>query len=230
MVSICYQQCNFIATFGGSLFLGDRYLLSIFIVFIAKTCSSFLRSSSFHSDDYLKILQGGRKVRTLSGVYRYNLFGWGDSDDLDDDCDDDDLDGDKDGNDGDYKNYGRERSKKMFGPPGGNRPGFPMRSRLGVPYVARVYIPGTGELISIIFKSDDDDNKRGFEAAYRVSPGAFFKRFPMSLIYVSFLFSSFHFTPFSIKMSLLFVCRMLASLSFSLSCLILSSLPALIKK
>ena len=146
-----------------------------FTVFTATTFSSFLRSSSFHSDDYLKILQGDRKVRTLSGVYRYNLFGWGDGDDLDDDCDDDDLNGDKDGNDGDYN--GRGRSKKMFGPPGGNRHGLPMKNRLGAPYVARVYIPGTGELISIIFKSDDNDNEKGFEAVYRVSPGAFIESF-----------------------------------------------------
>ena len=27
------------------------------------------------------ILQGGRKVRRLSGVYRYGLLGWGDDDD-----------------------------------------------------------------------------------------------------------------------------------------------------
>lgn len=122
------------------------------------------------------ILQGGRKVRRLSGVYRYGLLGWGDDDD---DCDDDGHDGDgedkgdgdSDGDgDGDYRRS--ERVKRMFGYPGRSRFGFPMRSRHVPPYVVRVTIPGTGELIAIIFKSDDDDDtEKGFEAVYRVSQG-----------------------------------------------------------
>ncbi|XP_022799127.1 tolloid-like protein 2 [Stylophora pistillata] len=137
-------------------------------------------------DDYLKILQGGRKVRTLSGVYRYSLFGWGNDDD--DDCDGDDLDGDgdKDGEDGEWgeddEYDSEERPRKRFYPsihrfpsPAGNRFGFPKRAPIGAPYVTGVLIPGTGELVSIIFKADDDDvTEKGFEAIYRVRPGAAF--------------------------------------------------------
>ena len=36
---------------------------------------------SFPSDDYVMIFQGGRKLRRLSGVYSYGLFGWRDDDD-----------------------------------------------------------------------------------------------------------------------------------------------------
>lgn len=136
-----------------------------------------------HSDDYLKILQEGRKVRTLSGVYRYSLFGWGNYDD--DDCDGDDLDGDgdKDGEDGEWgeddEYDSEERPRKRFYPsvhrfpsPAGNRFGFPKRAPIGAPYVTRVLIPGTGELVSIIFKADDDDvTEKGFQAVYRVRPG-----------------------------------------------------------
>jgi len=120
------------------------------------------------------ILRGGRKVRRLSGVYSYGMFGWGDDDD---DCDDDGHDGDgEDKGDGDAEGEGdyrrSERVKRMYGYPGRSRFGFPMRSRHVPPYVARVTIPGTGELIAIIFKSDDDDDtEKGFEAVYRVSQG-----------------------------------------------------------
>ena len=114
-------------------------------------------------------------MRRLSGVYNYGLFGWGDDDDdCDDDGDDDDGDDKGDGDDDGYYRR-RERVKRMFGYPGGSRFGFPMRSRHVPPYVIRVTIPGTGELISIIFKSDDDDDtEKGFEAVYRVSPGEVF--------------------------------------------------------
>lgn len=137
---------------------------------------SFFVVFLFHSDDYLKILQGGRKIRKLSGVYRYSLFGWGNNDD--DDCDDDDKVG-EDGEEGEDDEYvGEDRSKRFIFPvqrfpsPVGNRLGFPTRGRIGAPYVTRVLIPGTGELISIVFKSDDDDvTEKGFEAMYRVRPG-----------------------------------------------------------
>ena len=104
------------------------------------------------------------------------MFGWGNNDD--DDCDDDDKDG-EDGEEGEDDEYvGEDRSKRLIFPvqrfpsPVGNRLGFPMRGRIGAPYVTRVLIPGTGELISIVFKSDDDDvTEKGFEAMYRVRPG-----------------------------------------------------------
>lgn len=144
--------------------------------FIQSRTKVFLLFFLFHSDDYLKILQGGRKIRKLSGVYRYSLFGWGNNDD--DDCDDDDKDG-EDGEEGEDDEYvGEDRSKRFIFPvqrfpsPVGNRLGFPTRSRIGASYVTRVLIPGTGELISIVFKSDDDDvTEKGFEAMYRVRPG-----------------------------------------------------------
>ena len=111
-------------------------------------------------------------MRRLSGVYRYGLFGWGDDDD---DCDDDGHDGDgEDKGDGDGGDDFRrsERVKRMFGYPGGSRFGFPMRKPNAPPYVMRVTIPGTGQLIAIVFKSDDDDDtEKGFEAVYRVSQG-----------------------------------------------------------
>lgn len=162
----------------------------------------FSCSCSFPSDDYVKILQGGRKVRRLSGVYGYGLFGWGDGDD---DCDDDDHDGD-----GDDKSdgHGYERSKKMFGYPGGSRFGFPMRSRYVPPYVIRVYIQGTGEQISIIFKSDDDDDtEKGFDAVYRVSKGEVCQYldftpllFPLPLPSVPFVVYSF--LPFNLNLEI----------------------------
>ena len=131
-------------------------------------------SCSFPSDDYVMIFQGFRKVRRLSGVYRYGLFGRPDeTDDCDDDGDDGDGDdrGDGDGDGGlDYRRS--ERVKRMFGFPGRSRFGFPMRSRQVPPYVIRMIIPGKGELIRIVFKSDDDDDtEKGFEAGYRVLQG-----------------------------------------------------------
>lgn len=81
--------------------------------------------------------------------------------------------------------------KRMFGYPGGSRFGFPMRSRHVPPYVMRVTIPGTGELVSIIFKSDDDDDtEKGFEAVYRVSQGEVYQ-------YLDFTFHS-PFRPLSV--------------------------------
>lgn len=164
-----------------------------------------LCSCSFPSDDYVMIFQGGRKVRRLSGVYRYGLFGWRDHDD---DCDDDGDDGDGDDRgdgdgDGDVGvDFRRsERVKRMFGYPGRSRFGFPMRSRHLPPYVIRMTIPGTGELIAIVFKSDDDDDtEKGFEAVYRVSQGevcqhldfihGFFFHFLSSLLRFSVLMSN----------------------------------------
>lgn len=118
-------------------------------------------------------------MRRLSGVYSYGSFGWGDDHD---ECDDDGDDGDGDDkDDGDGNGYYRrsERMKRMFGYPGRNRFGLPMRSRHVPPYVMRVTIPGTGELVSIIFKSDDDDDtEKGFEAVYRVSQGEVYLPIP----------------------------------------------------
>lgn len=114
-------------------------------------------------------------MRRLSGVGWFGLDDGDDDDDWDDDCDDDDdhHDGDGDGkSDGDF--WGNGRSKKMFGRLGGKHVGYPMRSRHGSPHVARVYIPGTGEQISIIFKSDHQNTRKGFDAVYRVSQGQFF--------------------------------------------------------
>lgn len=127
-------------------------------------------------------------MRRLSGLYGYGLFGWGGDDDFDDDCDDDDLDGDGDGDD-----RGHERSKKMFGFPRRSRFGYPLRSRNGPPYVIRVHIPGTGEQISIIFKSDDHDAKKGFDAVYRVTRGGlfFYTRIINMLLYFIPYFTSF---------------------------------------
>ena len=137
----------------------------------SKKLKTLFCSCPFSSHDDLKILQGGRKVRRLSGVYGHGLFGLGGSGDLDDDCDDND-DGD-DGDDGYSDNRGRERLKKMFGFPGKSGFGYPMRNRHDPQYVLRLSIPGTSELISIIFESNDHDTKKGFDAVYRVTQGEY---------------------------------------------------------
>ena len=93
----------------------------------------------------------------MSGVYGHDLFGSGDGGDLDDDCD---------GDDGYSYNRGHERLRKMSGFPG-------KRNRHDPQYVLRLSIPGTGELISIIFESDDHDTKKGFDAVYRVTQGEY---------------------------------------------------------
>ena len=41
------------------------------------------------------------------------------------------------------------------------------------PYVARVYMRGTGEQISIVFKSNHRNRRKGFDAIYSVSQGDF---------------------------------------------------------
>lgn len=132
-------------------------------------------------------------MRRLSGAYGYGPFRWGDDDD--DDCDDDDRDGDGDGrSDGDGEYRGHGRFKKMFGFPGRNRFVPPMRGRNGPPYVVRVHIPGTGEQISIIFKTDDHDSEKGFDAVYRVTQGSFslYSDFQYSSLFYS-LFPTFPF-------------------------------------
>lgn len=114
----------------------------------------------------------------MSGVY-----GRDDVDDDDDDCDDDDDhdddcdDGDDDGDDGDDD---KPKWQKIFGgfgyqPAGGRRFGHMTRD-FGPPCVKRVYIWGTGEMITIVFRSDHRRTRRGFDAAYHISQGKLFKK------------------------------------------------------
>ena len=95
-------------------------------------------------------------MRRLSGIY--GGFSWykgrHDDDDDDDDCDDDDDDDDDD-----------DKWKKKF------RYGSRMSRFYGFPYLPRVYIVGTGEEISITFKSDRIITLKGFDAVYRVLRG-----------------------------------------------------------
>ena len=102
-------------------------------------------------------MQGWRGVRRLSGVYGPDDDDDNDDgDDDDDDCDDDD-DNDDDECDGDDSNGdGRGRRKDDSDQ-----------------CVKRIYIRGTGEMITIIFKSDQYFTRRGFEAVYHVIPGNF---------------------------------------------------------
>lgn len=95
-------------------------------------------------------MQGWRVLQRMSGVYY--RYGWinDEDDDDDDDCDDDDDDDDKDDRD-DHK-----KKKYLTG-------GF-----FGFPYL---YIPGTGEEIVIIFKSDRIITRQGFNVMYRVLQG-----------------------------------------------------------
>ena len=99
-------------------------------------------------------------------------------DDDDDDCDDgdDDDDGDEEGKDD------RPKWQKIFGFLG-HRAGRAIRQLFGSPYVKRVCIRGTGEMVTIIFRSDPRITRRGFDAVYRVSQGN-------SLCILLFLFSS----------------------------------------
>lgn len=104
--------------------------------------------------DYVQIMQGWRVVRRLSGVFGRDDVD--DDDDDDDDCDDDDDDDDDDDecDDDDTKGDGRlSRKDDSF------------------QCVKRIYIRGTGEMITIIFKSDQYFTRRGFQAVYHVIPG-----------------------------------------------------------
>jgi len=137
--------------------------------------------------DYFQILQGWRAVLRLSGVYgRDDDVDDHDDDDKcdddddddDDDCDEDgesgdgeDRDGDGDGEDGDRPRY---KWQSIFGRFGGAAGagrffGHMKRNYFGSQCVKRVYIRGTGELITIIFRSDRRRTRRGFDAVYRVS-------------------------------------------------------------
>ena len=103
----------------------------------------------FCSRDYVKILQGWRAVRRLSGEYDHE-----DGDDDDDDCDDDDDDDDDDCDDNDNK-WGGIFLKMMKG-------------KFGPSCVKKFYIRGTGEMVTIIFRSDQRVTRRGFDVVYRI--------------------------------------------------------------
>lgn len=94
-------------------------------------------------------MQGWRVLQRMSGVYY--RYGWinDEDDDDDDDCDDDDDEDDDDDDDHKKKKY---RTGGFF----------------GFPYL---YIPGTGEEIVIIFKSDRIITRQGFNVMYRVLQG-----------------------------------------------------------
>lgn len=95
-------------------------------------------------------MQGWRVLQRMSGVYyRYGWINDEDDDDDDDDCDDDDDEDDDDDDDHKKKKY---RTGGFF----------------GFPYL---YIPGTGEEIVIIFKSDRIITRQGFNVMYRVLQG-----------------------------------------------------------
>lgn len=91
----------------------------------------------------------------MSGTYY--RYGWinDEDDDDDDDCDDDD---DEDDDDDDDKDDRDDHKKKKY-----RTGGF-----FGFPYL---YIPGTGEEIVIIFKSDRIITRQGFNVIYRVLQG-----------------------------------------------------------
>ncbi|KAJ7357565.1 zymogen binding [Desmophyllum pertusum] len=128
------------------------------IITVPLGSTLMLNFRSFETErcfDYVQILRGLREMRRLSGIY--GGFSWykgrHDDDDDDDDCDDDDDDDDDD------------KWKKKF------RYGSRMSRFYGFPYLPRVYIVGTGEEISITFKSDRIITLKGFDAVYRVLQG-----------------------------------------------------------
>ena len=119
-----------------------------------------------NSHDYVEIVQGWRVLQRMSGVYyRYGWINDEDDDDDDDDCDDDDDEDDDDEDDDDDDDH--KKKKYRTG-------GF-----FGFPYL---YIPGTGEEIVIIFKSDRIITRQGFNVMYRVLQGE------VNFIYI-FIFS-----------------------------------------
>ena len=97
-------------------------------------------------------MQGWRVLQRMSGVYY--RYGWINDEDDDDDDDKDDRD---------------DHKKKKY-----RTGGF-----FGFPYL---YIPGTGEEIVIIFKSDRIITRQGFNVMYRVLQGE------VNFIYI-FIFS-----------------------------------------
>ena len=111
-------------------------------------------------------MQGWRVLQRMSGVYY--RYGWinDEDDDDDDDCDDDD---DEDDDDDDDKEDRDDHKKKKY-----RTGGF-----FGFPYL---YIPGTGEEIVIIFKSDRIITRQGFSVVYRVLQGE------VNFIYLFFRF------------------------------------------
>ena len=113
--------------------------------------------SFFCSHDYVQILQGWRAIRRLSGVYGRKDDDYDKDDDDDDDCDDDDDDDDDDDYDGDDKSKWRG----IFG--------HMIRGRFGSQYVKRVFIRGTGEMVTIIFRSDHRITRRGFDVVYHLT-------------------------------------------------------------
>ncbi|XP_020632354.1 deleted in malignant brain tumors 1 protein-like [Orbicella faveolata] len=123
-------------------------------------------------------------------------------DDDDDDDDDVDYDDDNNNNDDNYNGYQSvaddsertyrrytyarraknrhvSRTKSRYRPRGRHgsqakgRYGSRGRNRHRSPYVARVYMRGTGEQISIVFKSNHRNRRKGFLASYRVSQGRY---------------------------------------------------------
>lgn len=147
---------------------------------------TYFRFCFISSYDYLKIYRGRRLIRRLSGRYsRYGRYRGGDDDDAqnDDDCDDDDdevVDDYDNVNDNSKRTYGRythvRRARNRYGSRTRSRYGSRMRGRYRSPYVTRVFIRGTGEKISIIFKANRRNTGKGFYATYRVSRGNFKKK------------------------------------------------------
>jgi len=143
----------------------------------------------------------GKNGRYRGGDDKRFLFQ--DDDDCDDDDDDDDDDEEDNNNDDDDYNgfqnvadnskrttrrytyarrvrnrhVSRARSRSRPGGRHGSqvkgRYGSRRRNRQRSPYVNRVYLRGTGEEISIVFKSDRRNRRKGFDAMYRVSQGDF---------------------------------------------------------
>ena len=135
----------------------------------------------------------------MSGVYGRDHV-----DDEDDDCDDDDDDDDDDdcddGDDGDGDgDDDKPKWQNIFGGfghqlAGGRRFGHMTRENFGRPCVKRVYIWGTGEMITIVFRSDHRRTRRGFDAVYRISQGNLFKK-----LFSTYISSTCRFPCFEIR-------------------------------
>lgn len=129
-----------------------------------KNTNEWLLNNSIHegslfilhinSHDTVEIIQGWRVLQRMSGAYY--RYGWiKDKDDDEDDCDDDDDEDNDDDDDDDDRDDHKKKKYRMGG-------------FFGFPYL---YIPGTGEEIAIIFKSDRIITRQGFNVMYRVLQG-----------------------------------------------------------
>ncbi|KAL9979480.1 hypothetical protein ACROYT_G017151 [Oculina patagonica] len=171
-------------------------LVLAFRTFETERCHDYVKI--FRGSRLMRRLSGryGRYGRYRGGDDKRFLSQENDDCDDDDDDDDDDENDDNNNNNNDddddgyhtvfdsfkrtYRRYTyarRTKSRRVsrmrsrYGSRAKSRYGSRMRNRYRSPYVTRVFIRGTGEKITIIFKSNRRNTRKGFDAMYSVSQG-----------------------------------------------------------